>query len=90
VGRGDAGLEYGTLEVAGVRRGYWLARGPDGPSGTLLMVLHGSGASGKDVATIFTRLATPGAGGRGDHGVPGRVARSVAHRAAAVRRAGLG
>jgi hypothetical protein len=36
MGHGDAGLEYGTLEVAGVRRGYWLARGPDGPSGTLL------------------------------------------------------
>ena len=25
--RGAAGLEYGTLDVAGVRRGYWLARG---------------------------------------------------------------
>jgi hypothetical protein len=31
VGRKDAGLEYGTLDVAGVRRGYWLARGPGGP-----------------------------------------------------------
>jgi len=60
VGRRDAGLEYGRLEVAGVRRGYWRARGPDGPSGILLMVLHGSGTSGKAVATIFTGLATRG------------------------------
>jgi polyhydroxybutyrate depolymerase len=62
--RGDAGLEYATLDVAGVRRGYWLARGPDGSAGTLLMVLHGSGTSGKDVATFFTGLATraPAAG----------------------------
>jgi poly(3-hydroxybutyrate) depolymerase len=61
VGRGEAsGLEYATLDVAGVRRGYWLARGPGGPSGTLLVMLHGSGTSGKDVATIFTRLATRG------------------------------
>jgi len=55
-----AGLEYGTLDVAGVRRGYWLAREPGGSPGTLLMVLHGSGMSGKDMATIFTRLATRG------------------------------
>jgi polyhydroxybutyrate depolymerase len=63
VGRGDAGLEYGTLDVAGMRRGYWLARGPSGP-GPLLVVLHGSGSSGKDVATTFTGLATraPAAG----------------------------
>ena len=58
--RADGGLERGTLDVAGVRRSYWLARGagdprPDGPP--LLMVLHGSGTSGKDVATIFTGLA---------------------------------
>jgi polyhydroxybutyrate depolymerase len=58
VGRRDAGLEHGTLEVAGVRRGYWLARG--GSAGTLLMVLHGSGTSGRDMATIFTGLATRG------------------------------
>jgi poly(3-hydroxybutyrate) depolymerase len=74
---GDAGLEYGTLDVAGVRRGYWLARGPAGP-GPLLVVLHGSGASGKDVATTFTGLATraPAAGVTavfpdGGHGWPG-------------------
>ena len=29
----DEGLEYGTLDVAGVRRGYWLARRPGGRSG---------------------------------------------------------
>ena len=46
------------LEVAGVRRGYWLARG--GSPETLLMVLHGSGTSGRDMATIFTGLATRG------------------------------
>jgi polyhydroxybutyrate depolymerase len=58
--RGDEGLEYGTLDVAGVRRGYWLARGPGGLSGTLLVVLHGSGASGKRVATVVSGLATRG------------------------------
>ena len=68
MGRGDAGLEYSTLDVAGVRRGYWLARGPSGP-GPLLVVLHGSGTSGKDVATTFTGLATraPAAGGHRPH-----------------------
>jgi hypothetical protein len=50
MGRGD--LEYRSLDVAGVRRGYWLARGPDA-AGPLLMVLHGSGMSGKAVATTF-------------------------------------
>ena len=57
VGRGEArDLERRTLDVAGVRRGYWLARGPGEPPGTLLMVLRGSGTSGEDVATIFTGL----------------------------------
>jgi polyhydroxybutyrate depolymerase len=61
MGRGEArDLEHGTLDVAGVRRGYWLARGPGGPSGTLLVVLHGSGTNGRDVATIFTGLAVRG------------------------------
>ncbi|HEV3293268.1 MAG TPA: hypothetical protein VG123_30185 [Streptosporangiaceae bacterium] len=50
MGRGE--LEYRSLDVAGVRRGYWLATGPDA-GGPLLMVLHGSGISGKDVATTF-------------------------------------
>jgi polyhydroxybutyrate depolymerase len=64
---GSGGLERGTLDVAGVRRSYWLARGadeirPDGPP--LLMVLHGSGTTGKDVATVFSGLAAraPAAG----------------------------
>ena len=35
-------------------------RGPEGLSGPLLMVLHGSGTNGKDVATLFTGLATRG------------------------------
>jgi polyhydroxybutyrate depolymerase len=61
------GLERGTLDVAGVRRSYWLARGPGGPQPSgppLLMVLHGSGTTGKDVATVFTGLAAraPAAG----------------------------
>jgi polyhydroxybutyrate depolymerase len=59
MGRRDAGLEYGTLDVAGVRRGFWLARGAGDP-GTLLVVLHGSGISGKQVGTTFTGLATRG------------------------------
>ena len=59
MGRGDEGLEYGSLEVAGVRRGYWLARGPSG-AGPLLVVLHGSGMSGKGLATAVTGLATRG------------------------------
>lgn len=65
---GTSGMERGTLDVAGVRRSYWLARGPgavDGPDGLngaapLLVVLHGSGMSGRDVATAFTGLATRG------------------------------
>jgi polyhydroxybutyrate depolymerase len=60
MGRGEAGVEYGTLDVAGVRRGYWLARPPGGLSGTLLVVLHGSGINGKNTATTFTGLATRG------------------------------
>jgi polyhydroxybutyrate depolymerase len=61
--RTGGGLERGTLDVAGVRRGYWLARGAGGPP-PLLMVLHGSGTTGKDVATVFTSLAAraPAAG----------------------------
>jgi polyhydroxybutyrate depolymerase len=57
-----AGLERGTLDVAGVRRSYWLARGPDTADGTapLLVMLHGSGTTGRDVATTFTGLATRG------------------------------
>ena len=59
-GTGGAGrMEHGTLDVAGVERGYWLARA-EAARGPLLMVLHGSGTSGRDIATIFTGLATRG------------------------------
>jgi hypothetical protein len=54
-GMGGGDLEYRSLEVAGVRRGYWLARGP--AAGPLLVALHGSGTSGKDMATTFTGLS---------------------------------
>jgi polyhydroxybutyrate depolymerase len=56
-------MERGTLDVAGVRRSYWLARAP-GAEGPLLIVLHGVGTTGRDVATTFTGLATrsPAAG----------------------------
>ena len=60
----SGGLERGRLDVAGVRRSYWVARDAGGPrpdgSPPLLMVLHGSGMTGKDVATYFTALATRG------------------------------
>ena len=61
--RTGGALERGTLDVAGVRRSYWLVRGadeprPDGPP--LLMVLHGSGTNGRDVATAFSALAARG------------------------------
>jgi polyhydroxybutyrate depolymerase len=62
--RTGGALERGTLDVAGVRRSYWLARAsgeprPGGPA-PLLMVLHGSGTTGRDVATVFTALAARG------------------------------
>jgi len=38
-------MERGTLEVAGVERGYWLARA-QAARGPLLIMLHGSGTSG--------------------------------------------
>jgi polyhydroxybutyrate depolymerase len=59
------GLERLALDVGGVRRTYWLARAPgSSESAPLLIVLHGSGTSGRDVATTFTGLATraPAAG----------------------------
>jgi polyhydroxybutyrate depolymerase len=75
LGRGGAdGLERLALDVDGVRRTYWLARAPglsepvglSGAKGSapLLIMLHGSGTSGRDVATTFTGLATraPAAG----------------------------
>jgi polyhydroxybutyrate depolymerase len=42
-----------------VRRTYWLARGP-GAQAPLLMMLPGSGTTGKDIATTFTGLAARG------------------------------
>jgi polyhydroxybutyrate depolymerase len=56
-------MERGTLEVAGVERGYWLARA-EAARGPLLMVLHGSGTSGRDIATLFSGLATRGPAAR--------------------------
>jgi poly(3-hydroxybutyrate) depolymerase len=60
---GRGGLERRTLDVAGVPRTYWLARAP-GTQGLserpLLIVLHGSGTSGRNVAATFTGLATRG------------------------------
>ena len=58
----DGRLERGTLEVAGVGRSYWLARSPETPAarGPLLIMLHGSGTTGQDVATTFTDLVSRG------------------------------
>lgn len=44
-------LERGTLEVAGLRRTYWLARAP-ARAAPLLIVLHGSGMSGRAMARL--------------------------------------
>jgi polyhydroxybutyrate depolymerase len=56
-------LEQGSIDVAGVRRGYWLARAPqrEGRPGTapLLIVLHGSGMNGRAMAR-WTGLAERG------------------------------
>jgi polyhydroxybutyrate depolymerase len=45
-------LEQGSIHVAGVRRGYWLARAPQRQRGSapLLIVLHGSGMNGHTMA----------------------------------------
>lgn len=57
------GLEHGAIEVAGMRRTYWLARAPRHPgqraAAPLLIVLHGSGMDGRGIAK-FTRLAGRG------------------------------
>ncbi len=60
--RGGSELERGEIEVAGVRRSYWLARSPrrDGQSPPpLLIALHGSGMDGRTMAQ-FTGLAGRG------------------------------
>ena len=61
--QGGSELEYGEIDVAGVRRSYWLARGlrwPGQPAPPLLIALHGSGMGGKGMAW-FTGLAERGA-----------------------------
>ena len=60
--RGGSELDRGEIEVAGVRRSYWLARAPryggqEAPP--LLMALHGSGMDGRGMAW-FTGLAKRG------------------------------
>ena len=60
--RGGSELERGEIEVAGVRRSYWLARSPrrHGQSTPpLLIALHGSGMDGHAMAR-FTGLARRG------------------------------
>jgi polyhydroxybutyrate depolymerase len=51
-------LERGTLEIAGVRRSYWLARASD-RGAPLLIVLHGAGMTGRTMARL-TGLAVRG------------------------------
>src|SRR5580693_4640967 len=51
-------LERGAIQVAGVRRTYWLARARN-PKAPLLIVLHGSGMNGKSMAK-FTGLGVRG------------------------------
>jgi polyhydroxybutyrate depolymerase len=64
---GGSELERGEIEVAGVRRSYWLARAPRRPgqqmAPPLLIALHGSGMDGRAMAS-FTGLAkrAPAAG----------------------------
>jgi poly(3-hydroxybutyrate) depolymerase len=60
--RGGSELVRGEIEVAGVRRSYWLARAPRRGGHTappLLIVLHGSGMDGQAMAQ-FTGLARRG------------------------------
>ena len=60
--RGGGELDRGVIEVAGVRRSYWLARAPRQPGQApppLLIALHGSGMDGRDMAW-FTGLAERG------------------------------
>ncbi len=63
-GHGAGELERGAIEVAGVRRTYWLARAPrragqQRAAAPLLIVLHGSGMDGRSMAR-FTGLARRG------------------------------
>jgi polyhydroxybutyrate depolymerase len=56
--RPTGSLERHVLEVRGAERSFWLAP-PPGPGSPLLVVLHGSGANGKNMAA-FTGLAVGG------------------------------
>lgn len=59
-----AGLESGSIDVAGVRRSYWLAAAPrlarQRALAPLLIVLHGAGMNGRHMAR-FTGLGRRGA-----------------------------
>jgi polyhydroxybutyrate depolymerase len=60
--RGGGELEQGEIEVAGLRRSFWLARSPrqsGQPAPPLLIALHGSGMDGRGMAW-FTGLAKRG------------------------------
>ncbi len=60
--RGGSELERGEIDVAGVRRSYWLARAPrqrGQPAPPLIIALHGSGMDGRGMAR-FTGLADRG------------------------------
>src|ERR1700691_6656199 len=60
--RGGSERDRGVIEVAGVRRSYWLARAPRPPGQApppLLMALHGAGMDGRGMAW-FTGLAGRG------------------------------
>src|SRR6202522_813293 len=51
--RGGSELEHGEIDVAGVRRSYWLARAPRRPgqqAPPLIIALHGSGIDGRGLA----------------------------------------
>jgi polyhydroxybutyrate depolymerase len=61
--RGGSELERGEIDVAGVRRSYWLARAPrqpGQPAPPLIIALHGSGMDGRGLARL-TGLAKRGA-----------------------------
>ena len=60
--RGGSELDRGEIDVAGVRRSYWLARAPRQPGKApppLLIALHGPGTDGQGMAR-FTGLAERG------------------------------
>jgi polyhydroxybutyrate depolymerase len=60
--RGGSELDRGEIEIAGVRRSYWLARAPrqgGQVAPPLLIALHGSGMDGQGMAW-FTGLAKRG------------------------------